>query len=72
MALIRFHFSSMSLNLVMMCGRLGGVAGTNAMAMAVFWHCGDLLLVQAALLAAAALGIWMICVKCELKQSVVH
>lgn len=62
----------MSLNLVMMCGRLGGVAGTNTMALAIFWRCADVLLLQAALLAGSALGIWMICVKCERKQNVVH
>lgn len=63
----------MSLNLILMAGRLGGVAGTNAMALTLFRHCTPMLAVHGVLLAAAAVGVWAICGRCERKQSsVVH
>lgn len=62
----------MSLHVILMAGRLGGVAGTNAMALTVFRHCSAMLAVHGAVLAASAAGIWAICGRCERKRSVVH
>lgn len=55
----------MALNLIMMCGRIGGVLGSNVLAATIFWHCSQILTVFGALLLLAAGIVWKVCSLCE-------